>query len=68
MAVTQITDVVVPQEFTTYTVENSVVSNAFSDTGVLVPNGVISNAIVDQSYTNGTVSEEISQIKYCAAA
>lgn len=41
MAVTQITDVVVPQEFTTYTVQNSVVSTAFSDAGVVVPNGVM---------------------------
>jgi len=39
MAQTQISDVVVPAEFTAYQVENSMVSTAFFQSGVLVPNG-----------------------------
>jgi len=39
MAQVQITDVVVPAEFTAYQVENSLVSTAFYQSGVIVPNG-----------------------------
>jgi hypothetical protein len=39
MAQVQITDVVVPAEFTAYQVENSMVSTALFLSGVLVPNG-----------------------------
>ena len=35
----QIADVVVPAEFTAYQVENSIVSTAFFQSGVLLPNG-----------------------------
>ncbi len=41
MATVQISDVIVPDEFTTYTVENSFVSSAFFESGVATPNGVI---------------------------
>jgi hypothetical protein len=41
MPVTQLADVVVPAEFTAYTIQNSVVSSAFSQSGVMVPNGEI---------------------------
>lgn len=45
MSVTRIQDVVVPSEFTQYVVQNSVVSSALSQSGVLVPNGVISQQL-----------------------
>jgi hypothetical protein len=37
MALTQIADVVVPAEFTAYLVENSMVSTALYQSGVVVP-------------------------------
>jgi hypothetical protein len=39
MAQVQITDVVVPAEFTAYQVENSMVSTALFQSGVVFPNG-----------------------------
>jgi hypothetical protein len=45
MAQTQISDVVVPSEFTQYTVLNSVVSSAFSQSRVLVPNNEIQSQL-----------------------
>lgn len=45
MPVTQLTDVVIPAEFTSYIVENSVVSTALYQSGVLVPNGVIAEQL-----------------------
>ncbi len=53
MAQTQIADVVVPVEFTDYVVINSVVSTAFSQSGVLVQNGVIQEQLAAgaQSFT-----------------
>ena len=39
MAVIQISDVVVPEEFTAYQTENSLVSTAFFQCGVIVKNG-----------------------------
>lgn len=39
MAQVQITDVVVPAEFTAYQVENSMVSTALFQSGVVLPNG-----------------------------
>lgn len=39
MAQTQITDVVVPAEFTAYQIENSIVSTALYRSGVVLPNG-----------------------------
>lgn len=39
MAQTQITDVVVPAEFTAYQVENSMLSTALFQSGVVLPNG-----------------------------
>lgn len=41
MATTQITDVVVPEEFTNYVTLNSVERNAFAKSGVAVQNGVM---------------------------
>ena len=38
---TQLVDVVVPAEFTAYQVQNSMISTAFYQSGVLVPNAVI---------------------------
>ena len=38
---TQLADVVIPQEFTAYTVQNSVVSTALAQSGILVQNGEI---------------------------
>ena len=38
---TQIADVIVPAEFSSYVVQHSIVSTAFAESGVLVPNGVI---------------------------
>lgn len=45
MAVTQIADVIVPQEFTEYLIENSVVSTALYQSGVLAKNGVIADQL-----------------------
>jgi hypothetical protein len=45
MAVTQIADVIVPSEFTAYQIENSMVSTALYQSGVLVKNGVIQNQL-----------------------
>jgi hypothetical protein len=39
MAQVQITDVVVPAEFTAYQVENSMVNTALFQSGFLLPNG-----------------------------
>jgi hypothetical protein len=39
MAQTQISDVIVPAEFTAYQVENSMVSTALYQSGVVLPNG-----------------------------
>jgi hypothetical protein len=39
MAQVQITDVVVPAEFTAYQVENSMVNTALYQSGVVLPNG-----------------------------
>jgi hypothetical protein len=39
MAQTQLADVIVPSEFTAYQAENSMVSTALFQSGVLVPNG-----------------------------
>jgi hypothetical protein len=41
MAVSQIADVIVPSEFTSYIIENSMVSTALYQSGVLVKNGLI---------------------------
>jgi hypothetical protein len=41
MAVSQIADVIVPSEFTSYVVENSMLSTALYQSGVLVKNGLI---------------------------
>lgn len=41
MAQTQLTDVIIPEEFTAYQVENSLVSTALSQSGVVANNGVI---------------------------
>jgi hypothetical protein len=45
MAVTQLADVVIPAEFTAYTIQNSVVSSAFSQSGVMVQNGEIASQL-----------------------
>ena len=45
MPVTQLVDVVVPSEFSAYIVENSVTSTALLDSGVLVENGYIADAL-----------------------
>jgi hypothetical protein len=45
MAQTQIPDVVVPAEFSAYIVENSMVSTAIFQSGVAVPNGIISEQL-----------------------
>jgi hypothetical protein len=42
MAQVQITDVVVPAEFTAYQVENSMLSTALFQSGVVLPNGEMS--------------------------
>ena len=46
MAQTQISDVVVPSEFTAYQVENSMVSTAFYQSGVVVGNGEMASQLV----------------------
>ena len=45
MPTTQIADLVVPEEFTRYQVENSFVSSAFLQSGVAVQNGVIQDQL-----------------------
>lgn len=45
MAVTQIADVVVPAEFSAYTIQESVVSTALYQSGVLVRNGAIDSQL-----------------------
>jgi hypothetical protein len=45
MAVTQIADVIVPSEFTAYQIENSMVSTALFQSGALVRNGAIDDAL-----------------------
>jgi hypothetical protein len=42
MAQVQITDVVLPAEFTAYQVENSMLSTALFQSGVVLPNGEMS--------------------------
>jgi hypothetical protein len=41
MAVTQLIDVIIPEEFTKYQVENSLVSTALSQSGVVANNALI---------------------------
>ena len=41
MAVTQLTDVIIPDEFTAYQVETSLVSTALSQSGVVATNDLI---------------------------
>lgn len=45
MATTQITDVIVPEAFTAYTIANSVERSAFAKSGVAVPNAAISEQL-----------------------
>jgi hypothetical protein len=45
MAAVQIADVIVPEIFTAYQIENSFVSNAFYQSGVALPNGVIQDQL-----------------------
>ena len=45
MAQTQISDVVVPAEFSAYIVENSMVITAIFQSGVALPNGLISEQL-----------------------
>ncbi|MBB5343165.1 major capsid protein [Tunturibacter empetritectus] len=45
MAQTQLVDVVIPQEFTDYQIEQSVISTALFQSGVLVKNGVIAEQL-----------------------
>jgi hypothetical protein len=45
MAQTQISDVVVPAEFTAYQVENSMVSTALFQSGVVLPNGEMASQL-----------------------
>ncbi len=45
MAQVQISDVVVPEEFTAYQVENSLVSTALSQSGVVAKNGLIAEQL-----------------------
>ena len=49
MAGTQIFDVVVPQEFTNYVVQNSVVLSAFSKSGIMVQNCGIASQLNAES-------------------
>ena len=54
MPTTQLSDVVVLQEFTAYQIQNSMVSTAFYQSGVLVPNAEISSQLQtdSQSFTD----------------
>ncbi len=45
MAQTQIADVIVPAEFTAYQVENSMVSTALYQSGVVLPNGEMASQL-----------------------
>ncbi len=45
MAVTQLSDIVIPAEFSAYQVEHSMVSTSLYQSGVLVPNGAIADAL-----------------------
>jgi len=45
MAVSQIADVIVPSEFTSYIIENSMVSTALYQSGVLVKNGLMADQL-----------------------
>jgi len=45
MSVTQLADIVIPAEFSAYTIQNSVVSSAFSQAGVMVQNGEIASQL-----------------------
>ncbi|MDE1156276.1 MAG: hypothetical protein PW735_11190 [Acidobacteriaceae bacterium] len=45
MAQVQIADVIVPEEFTAYQVENSMVNTALFQSGVLVQNGAIASQL-----------------------
>lgn len=45
MPISQIADVIVPSEFSEYTVENSLLSTAFFESGVLVPNPLIKSQL-----------------------
>jgi hypothetical protein len=49
MAQTQIADVIVPAEFTDYQVENSMVSTALYQSGVLVQNGLMASQLANGS-------------------
>jgi hypothetical protein len=45
MPVTQLADVVIPAEFTDYTIQQSVVSTSFAQSGVMVKNGEIASQL-----------------------
>jgi hypothetical protein len=45
MATTQLTDVIIPDEFTAYQVENSLVSTALSQSGVVANNAMIADQL-----------------------
>lgn len=45
MATTQLSDIIIPESFTAYTVQNSVERNAFAASGVAVPNAAISEQL-----------------------
>lgn len=45
MAVTRLSDIIEPQEFTNYIVQNTMEKTALVESGVLVPNGVIENQL-----------------------
>jgi hypothetical protein len=53
MSTTQITDVIIPEEFTAYTVQNSLVSTALYQSNVITPNGVMADQLQAgaESYT-----------------
>jgi hypothetical protein len=44
-----ISDVIVPEEFSNYVVENSLISTAFFESGVLVPNALIKSQLANGS-------------------
>jgi hypothetical protein len=45
MAQTQIADVIVPSEFSAYIAENSLLSTALYDSGVVVQNGLMTSQL-----------------------
>jgi hypothetical protein len=51
MPVTQISDVIVPAVFTAYQVENSLVSTALFQSGVMVRNGAIDSSLAAGAQT-----------------